>query len=60
MLPIFSKLSTIDFENGNSKRIRNIEDMKGCMRCILSSSRWLDRGLLMSRVSDNKGVRSGA
>ena len=60
MLAILSKLSIIVFEKGNNKRIRNIVDINGCMRCNLSSSRWLDRGLLISRVSDNKGLRSGA
>jgi len=60
MLAILSKLSIIIFENGNNKRIKMIVAINGCMRCNLSSSRWLDRGLLISRVSDNKRLRSGA
>ena len=56
----FTIIFIISFANGKSRRIRIIVILKGNFRCSRSSSRCPDKGLLISPVSDNTGVRSGA
>ena len=60
ILVIFSKLVSICAVNGKSTSIRIIVLIKGNIRCVRNSSRCRDKGLLISLVSDNIGVRSGA
>ena len=56
----FIRLFSISFANGKIRIIRIIVIPKGNFKCWRSSSRCPDKGLLISPVSDNTGVRSGA
>ena len=44
---------------GTRQTSRNILQMKGGIRCSLNSSRWLDKGLLTSVVSDTECGKVG-
>ena len=57
---ISNKLASICAANGKRTSIRVIVLIKGKARCALNSSRCRDKGLLISLVSDNRGVSSGA